>query len=269
MNSSQTVTVNSALNQNWVGYTVRTPRTHVVHTLREQCPGRGRCCAHNAQVVRMSRAQPAQVTRMLRAQPAQVARSACAGRAHSAQVVGACRDLPALPSQTAQVTTSFPGRDLLEVIPCRDITLVSRHRLSCLASSQVATPEPGRDLLDDQPMSRHQVHVVTSSSQQARSRRQFHVATSWRLTYVATSISCRDIASAHNGLSRSRRQAPGRNLPRCYPCRDLKNDVGTSNQLSPISATSRRHSSMSRRPLQPPMSRPQNDVATSIPIGQT
>ena len=116
---THTVTVNSALNQNWVGCTMRTPKAQVVSTLRAQCPGRGCCCAHNAQV-----------TRMLRAQLAQVARSACAGRAHSAQVVGACRHLPALPSQTAQVATSFPGCDLLEAIPCRDITLVSRHRLA-------------------------------------------------------------------------------------------------------------------------------------------
>ena len=43
------------------------------------------------------------------------------------------------------------------------------------------------------------------------------------------------------------------------------NDVVTSSLLSPLSATSRRHSSMSRRPLQPPMSRRQHDVATSTP----
>ena len=43
------------------------------------------------------------------------------------------------------------------------------------------------------------------------------------------------------------------------------NNVATSSLLSPISATSRRRSSMSRRPLQPPMSRRQHDVATSTP----
>ena len=91
---------------------------------------------------------------------------------------------------------------------------------------------------------------------------------SWRLPYVATSISCRDLVSAHSGISRSRRQKPGRDLPHCYPCRDLKNDVTTSTQLSPIFATSRRPFSMSQPPLLPPMSRPQNDVATSIPTGQ-
>ena len=64
---------------------------------------------------------------------------------------------------------------------------------------------------------------------------------SWRLPYVVTSISCHDLVSAHSGISRSRRKKLGCDLPHCYPCRDLKNDVATSTQLSPISATSRRH----------------------------
>ena len=64
---------------------------------------------------------------MSRSQPAQVARSACAGRAHSVQVVGASIDLLPLPSprpgrdiisrsgppgQLSQVATSIPCRDL-------------------------------------------------------------------------------------------------------------------------------------------------------------
>ena len=60
------------------------------------------------------------------------------------------------------------------------------------------------------------------NSQQACSRRQFHVATSWRLTHVATSNPCRDAVSTHSGISRLRHQKPGRDLPHCYPCRDLK-----------------------------------------------
>ena len=92
---TQTVTANSALKQNWVGCTVRTPKTQVARTLRAQCPGRGHCCTHNKLVARMSRAQPAQV-----------ARSACAGRAHSAQVVGASRDLPSL-------SNPRPSRDIV------------------------------------------------------------------------------------------------------------------------------------------------------------
>ena len=140
------------------------------------------------------------------------------GRAHSAQVVGACHDLPALSSQTAQVATSFRCRDLLEAIPCRDITLVSRHR----------SAHSGRDTRTRSRPPGRPTYVATSSScrdlnsQQARSRHQFHVATSWRLTYVATSISCRDIASAHNGHSRSRHRNPCRDLPHCRPCRDIK-----------------------------------------------
>ena len=100
------------------------------------------------------------------------------------------------------------------------------------------------------------------------SRHQIHVTTSHTVAHVATSNPCRDVVSAHSGISRSRRQAPGCDLPRCYPCCDLKNDVATSNQFSPISATSRHHSSMSRRPLRPLMSRPHNDVATSSSIRQ-
>ena len=45
---------------------------------------------------------------------------------------------------------------------------------------------------------------------------------SWKLTYVATSISCRDLVSAQSRISRSRCQNPGLDLPHCYPCRDLK-----------------------------------------------
>ena len=79
------------------------------------------------------------------------------------------------------------------------------------------------------------------------SRHQFHVATSFLPTV---------------GFPGRDTKNPGCDLPHCNPCRDLKNDVAASNQLSPISATSRRYFSMSRPPLLPPMSRPQNDVTT-------
>ena len=74
-----------------------------------------------------SRAHNAQVACMSRAQPVQVAHSACAGRAPSAQVVGASRNLLPLPSprlgrdiisrpqhpgQLNQVATSIPCHDL-------------------------------------------------------------------------------------------------------------------------------------------------------------
>ena len=70
-------------------------------------------------------------------------------------------------------------------------------------------------------MLRHQIGVATSLRPlQVGTLNQ--VATSWRLTYVVTSISCRDLVSAHSEISRSRRQKLGRDLPHCYPCRDLK-----------------------------------------------
>ena len=134
-----------------------------VHSAHTQSPGR----AHTARAVPMSWV-------LLRAQQTcceHVGCSACAGRAHSAQVVGACRDLFPL-SIPRQVVTSFPSRDLLEANPCHDIKLVSRHRSGHSKSrppNGVATPflcpapKPGRDI-------------------KTRSR------PSWRLTYVATSL---------------------------------------------------------------------------------
>ena len=155
-----------------------------------------------------------------RTQVARTLRSQCLGRGRMSRP-------PCLAQSTAQVVTSFPCRDLLEAIPCRDITLVLRHHLSCPASSQVATSFPGRDFISRSRPPGRPTYVATSSScrdlnsQQARSRRQFHVATSWRLTYVATSISCRNITSAHNGHSRSQHRNPCRGLPHCRPCRDI------------------------------------------------
>ena len=122
----------------------------VVRTLLAQCPCRGRCCTHSKLVARM-----------LRAQPMQVARSACAGRVHSAQVVGACRDLSPLPIPRPGrdiLSRSRPPRQLSQVatlIPCRDLPFAQPNR-------------PGRDL---KMGSRHQF-------QQARLRPQIDVATS-------------------------------------------------------------------------------------------
>ena len=97
------------------------------------------------------------------------------------------------PPQGSQnhVATSNRCRDTTENTLGRDLKTGSRHRFSCPAPSQVAT---------------------------SKTRSQ----PSWRLTYVATSISCRDLVSAHSGISRSRRKIPGRDLPHCYPCSDLK-----------------------------------------------
>ena len=132
---------------------------------------------------------------------------------------------------------------------CRDIKSVSRHHSGIPRSRPqngvttpflLPSPKPGRTLCRD-------INFMSRPH--------------WRQTYVETSTSCRD-------------------LLHCRPCRDIKsmsrhptllpmsrpqNDVATSNQLSPIFATSRHPFSMSRPPLQPPMSRPQNDVATCNP----
>ena len=129
---------------------MRTPKAQVASTLRKQCSCRGRYYADNAQV----------------------ACTASAGCVHSAQVVGACRDLPALPSLVAQVATSFPGRDLLEAIPCRDITLVSLHRS---AHSRSRLQISCRD-------------TVSPAQPQARSRHQNQVATSWMTNLCRDSV---------------------------------------------------------------------------------
>ena len=84
---------------------------------------------------------------------------------------------------------------------------------------------------------------------------------SWRLTYVATSISCRDLVFAHSGISKSRHQNPGRDLPHCFPCRDLKNDVATSNPTGQITTSNFQVAT----PKGHPTSRPQIHAATPFP----
>ena len=213
MNSVQTVTLNSALSQNWVGCTVRTSRTQVARTLHTQCPCCGRCCAHSRLVASMSWEQPTQV-----------ARSAWAGRAHSAQVMGACRDLSPLsiprpgrdivprsrpPEQLSQVATSIPCRDLPSAQLKqprsrpqkwgRDTSFhsagrtMSRHQIGVatpLRLIQVATSKPGRDPPGGYPMSRHQFYVATSFLPTVGflgRDAQLQVATSHTATHVATS----------------------------------------------------------------------------------
>ena len=110
---------NSALNQNWVRCTVRTPRTQVARTLRVQCPCHGRCCTHNKLVARMSRAQPTQVARMLGVHLSRHAQATC-----------------------PQVTTSLRCRDI------KAARIMSRHQIDVatpLRTLQVATSKRGRD----------------------------------------------------------------------------------------------------------------------------
>ena len=162
MNSVQTVTLNSALSQNWVGCTVRTPRTQVARTLRAQCPGRGRCCTHNKQVARMSRAQPAQVARMLGVHWSRHAQAAC-----------------------PQVVTSLRCRDI------KAARIMLRHQIDVatpLKTLHVATSKRGRDTkppVANPPRSRRPFLIATSRwpDQVATSS---HVATSNRFPQVTT-----------------------------------------------------------------------------------
>ena len=124
LNSVQTVTLNSALSQNWVGCTVRTPRTQVARTLRAQCPCRGRCCAHSKLVVRMSRACRTRSQRRSRA---------C--------WECTCRDTPRQPAPGSR--PHFDVATSRQPASCRDIKSVSRHH-------------------PDHSMSRHQIGVATS-----------------------------------------------------------------------------------------------------------
>ena len=102
------MTANSALNQNWVGCTVRTPRTQIAHTLRAQCPCRGRCYAHSRLVAHMSRSR---------------ACWACTYRDTPRQ--SAPRSRPHFDVATPRQPES-----------CCDIKSVSRHRFSCPAQAR-------------------------------------------------------------------------------------------------------------------------------------
>ena len=178
---------------------MHTPRTQVARTLRAQCPCRGGCCAHSKQVkcaCELCRARSCACPRRdptPRSRPQiDVVTSLCSFHRNNlvaTQNLG--RDTKPPCSSQNHVATSDRCRDTTQATPGRDLKTGSRHRFSYPAPSQVATPKPGRDPF-------------------------------WRLTYVATSILCCDLVSAHNGISRSRRPTPGRDLPHCYPCRDLK-----------------------------------------------
>ena len=133
---------------------------------------------------------------------------------------------------------------------CRDIKSVSRHHSGVPRSrpqNGVATPfllpspKPGRTLCRD-------INFMSRPH--------------WRQTYVATSTSCRDLLHCCpfrdiKSMSRHPTLLPMSRPHTLLPMLRSQNDVVTSNQLNPIYAMLRRHFSMSRPPLQPPMSRPQ------------
>ena len=177
MNSVQTVTLNSALSQNWVGCTVRTPRTQVARAVPISW---ALLLAQQA-----CRAQPAQVARMLGVHLSRHAQAACPQVATSLR----CRDIKAAsimsrhlidvatPSRPLHVATSIgvatsflyphrcPYRDIIRDIkmmsrhqalpshchPCRDILFMSRHQACSAKASQVATSLLGRDLYMSRP----------------------------------------------------------------------------------------------------------------------
>ena len=168
--------------KNWVGCIVRTPRTQVARTLLRSWA--------------LLRAQP--TGRAHVARTASSGRSACVGHAHSAQVVGAGRGRksrpPFCPIKTAQVAASklwvATPISIGQPEPCHNIKSVSRHHSGQSRSrppNGVATPF---------------LLPIPKSGRNTKTRPR----PSWRLLYVARSVSCRDLVSTHGGISRSRHQ---------------------------------------------------------------
>ena len=141
MNSVQTVTLNSALSQNWVVCTVRTPRNQVARTLRAQCPGRVHCSAHIRLVVHTASAGHAHSQRRLRAWHP--------GRGRKSRP-------PSLAQPQARSQHQNQVATLLETTLCRDINLMSRPRFCPHCDFQVATPKSRSRPPPLPPMSRPQ-----------------------------------------------------------------------------------------------------------------
>ena len=156
----KTVIVNSALKQNWVGCTVRTPKAQVTRTLHAQCPCRGRCCAHSQ--------------RRPRAQRAQAARIAPRSWAHVATSLP-CPVKPPRSRHRFQVATSWRPSHVATSHWCRDTAQPAPGRdfkFDVATPSLLPSLKPGRH-----PMSRHHIGVGPPG----------------RPTCVATSTPCRDI----------------------------------------------------------------------------
>ena len=177
MNSIQTVTLNSAMSQKlgWV-YSAHTQNLGRAHT--GQVVGAVTCTAD------WSRACRSYSQRRSRAQHAQVT---CIGRGRKSRP-------PFCLIKTAQIATTKIGVatpiSIGQPEPCSDIKLVSRHHSGQSSSrppNGVATPF---------------LLPIPKSGRNTKTRPRH----SWRLPYVATSVSCRDLVSTHSGISRSRHQ---------------------------------------------------------------
>ena len=241
------MTANSALNQNWVGCTVRTPKAQVVRTLRAQCPGCGRCCAHSWPAARMSRAQPVHVARLLGVHWSRHAQAA------------SLMSRPHFDVATSRQPESC--RDIKSVSRHHPNTSMSRHQIGVATSFLLPSLKPGRH-----PMSRHQFHVVTSRMTNLCRDIKFMSRHQFSTGQIAMSVPCRDLPLCRpcrdiNFMSRHRFCCP-----RHCPCRDLAMMSRHQACLTPFQL---RRDAMSRPPLLPPMSRPHFDVAASIPTGQT
>ena len=182
---------------------MRTPRNQVARILRAQCLSRGRCCAHNRLVARMSRAQLAQV-----------ARTACACRAHAGRALVATRpgSLPQVATSKLQVTT-----------PLRPL--------------HVATSKRGRDTVSPaqpQARSQHQNQVATFLETNLcrdinfMSRPRF--CPQWDFQVATSKMMSRPQIGSAPSLLRRDAIFPCRDLPCCHQCRDLKINVATSSR---------------------------------------
>ena len=144
---------------------MRTPKTQVACTLRSQCPGCGRCCAHCKQVVRACALGGAQL-RLLRLPPlrpkAQVA---------TPNFNRPGRDLKSMSRPASALSTKTPlSRPKTLVVTLnhhKAARIMSRHQIGVatpLRPLQVATSKRGRD-------------TVSPTQPQARSQHQNQVAT--------------------------------------------------------------------------------------------
>ena len=175
-----------------------------VHSAHTQNPGRARSAhvvgtaARTASLSRACRARSQRRSRMSRAlvptRPGSLppgrdltSMSRHQGSQNHVATSNRCRDIEVAKNMSRhQIDVATPTRTLRVATS----NFMSRHRLSCPASSQVATPEPGRDLLDNQPMSQHRFHVATSFLPSMRfpgRDAKLQVATSHAATHVATS----------------------------------------------------------------------------------